>query len=131
MFKYFVLNEEPAHSGEIGLFNIFDNWILDEAVQKEVRKYLRAPKKYKYHKWDTNTDIYGFEAFCMELNALIKWQEWSRIEYEIVVKTMFDKSGETERKIDCWFQTSLNISTIARDVIWQYKQAKKAEVDSK
>lgn len=131
MFKYYVMNEK-LNSTSIEPFNIFDNYILDEAVQKEVKKYLRAPSKYKHIKQYSNPmfnkeeiAVYGFDGFCEELRSLIKWQEWSRVQYEIVVKSIFDKDGETEKKIDCYEQCEKNIPMIAREVIYQYKQSTK------
>lgn len=120
MFQYYVMNER---NNKIESFNIFQNWVLDEAVQKEVKKYLRSPSNYKYEKRHKEV-LYGFDAFCEKLSHLIKWQEWSRCQYEIIVKSLFDKNGETERKIDCYEQCLPNIAMIAREVIWQWKQQK-------
>lgn len=125
MFEYYVLNESFKSDGEIEHFNIFQNWVLDEAVQKEVKKYLRSPKNYKCIKKEymkADVTLYGFDAFCEELRRLIMWQEWSRCEYEIIVSSLFDEIGETEKKIDCYYQCEKNIPIIAREVIWQYKQ---------
>lgn len=122
MFEYYVLNESWKRNGKIEPFNIFSNWVLDEDVQKEVKKYLRSPKNYKYHDSAKEKTIYGFDAFCEELKHLIMWQEWSRCEYEIIVSSLCDKDGKTERKIDCYYQCEKNIPMIAREVIWQYKQ---------
>lgn len=116
MFEYYVLNESRHGDHEIEPFNIFNNWILDEAVQKEVKKYLRSPSKYK----NTNGES-GFDAFCTELDSLIKWQEWSRCEYEIIVGSLWN---DKQKKIDCYDQAHPNIRMIAREVIYQWKNRK-------
>lgn len=133
MFEYYVMNEDRyGNHKEIKPFNIFQNWILDEAVQKEVKKYLRAPKKYKHIKQYANpylnreeVVIYGFEGFCEELRRLIMWQEWSRCEYEILVASLFDNNNESVKKIDCYDQCEKNIPMIAREVIYQWKHRDK------
>lgn len=127
MFVYYVMNESRHSTHSIEPFNIFQNWPLDEAVEKEIRRYLRAPKKY--HTTKNYADLYGFDALCEEIRSLIMWQEWSRCEYEIIVKSLFDRSGETERKIDCYEQTLPNMPMITRELIWQYKQAKNEKIN--
>ena len=49
MFEYYVLNYN-WNKRCVENFNIFDNISLDNAIEKEVRKYLRSPKKYRYFK---------------------------------------------------------------------------------
>jgi hypothetical protein len=40
-FEFYVLNYN-FNAKKVETFNIFRNWSLSEAVEKEVRKYLRA-----------------------------------------------------------------------------------------
>lgn len=116
--EYYVINYNfnKKHSES---FNIFNNYQLEEATLKAVRKYLRAPKKYKIKSRTKDRDyIYGFDAFVEELRQLIMWQEWGRCEYEIMVNGLFDDYGD---KWDCYAQCLPNIEMIAREVIYQYK----------
>lgn len=126
MFEYYVLNNRD---GEVKPFNIFQNWKLDEAVEREVKKYLRAPSKYKSSRFENGErlDTYGFNGFCQEINGLIMWQEWSRVEYEISVGAPFETDCNKLKKIDCYYQCEKNIPMIAREIIWQYKQYIKKE----
>lgn len=133
MFEYYVLNWNH-NKNRIENFNIFQNWLLDEAVQKEVKKYLRSPNKYKYVKYHISVDgideiYYGFEALCKEINSLIMWQEWSRCEYEISVGEPFCDDCSHLEKWDCYQQCKPNIPTIARECIYQYKQYIKSQKD--
>lgn len=124
-FKYYVLNYN-SNKKCVENFNIFNNISLNDAVEKEVRKYLRSPKKYYYQKYDFNTKkynyIYGFDGLCETIESLIMWQEWSRAEYEISVGDAFEDDLEEFEKWDCYMQCKPNIEIIAREVIWQYKQ---------
>ena len=46
-FEYYVLNYDTNKKKVIN-YNIFNNISVQEWTEKEVRKYLRAPKKYKH-----------------------------------------------------------------------------------
>lgn len=124
MFEFYVLNYNH-NLKKVEMFNIFNNWVLDNAVQKEVKKYLRSPSKYKFTKYDFETKeddyIYGFEGFKQEILSLIRWQEWSRCEYEIGVTEPFTQDLNTIEKWDCYMQCKPNIDTICHEIIRQYK----------
>ena len=119
-FEYYVLNDD-FNKHHIEPFNIFRNWYVNEQTAKAVRKYLRAPSKFKYEKYWSHEVLYGFEAFVAELDSIIRCEEWSRCEYEIMVNGMFSKD-ENAQKIDCYEQCKPNMAMIAREVIYQYKQ---------
>lgn len=125
-FEFYVLNynwnEECVEN-----FNIFNNISLNDAVEKEVRKYLRSPKKYCYIQYGllpvgVNSYIYGFDGLCETIKSLIMWQEWSRREYEISVGDAFEDDLSKFETWDCYRQCIPNIPIITREVIWQYKQ---------
>lgn len=124
-FEYYVLNYN-WNKKCVENFNIFNNISLNDAVEKEVRKYLKSPSKYYYQKYDFNTKtynhIYGFDGLCETIKSLIMWQEWSRREYEISVGDAFEKDLDNFEKWDCYKQCIPNIPMITREVIWQYKQ---------
>ena len=130
MFEYYVLNYN-WNKKCVENFNIFDNISLDNAVEKEVRKYLRSPKKYRYYKHGLYVGeyeyIYGFKGFCKALESLIMWQEWGRREYEISVGDAFETDCDKLEKWDCYEQCKPNIPMIAREVIWQYKHRNRKE----
>ena len=127
-FEYYVLNYSFNHH-HVEQFNIFNNIHLNEATEKEIRKYLRSPSKYYYQKYDFNTKeyyhIYGFDGLCETIKSLIMWQEWSRREYEISVGDAFETDLDKFEKWDCYSQCEKNITMITREVIYQYKQNKK------
>ena len=52
-FEYYVLNHD-FNRDKIVLFNIFDNYYVQERTEKEIRKYLRSPKNYKYDSFFKN-----------------------------------------------------------------------------
>lgn len=124
-FEYYVLNYN-FNKKCVENFNIFNNITLNDTVEKEVRKYLRSPKKYCYIKhglWvGEHSYIYGFDGLCESIKSLIMWQEWARREYEISVGDAFEKDLDNFEKWDCYQQCIPNIPMITREVIWQYKQ---------
>ena len=150
-FEYYVMNE-TFNKGKIEMFNIFQNYLVQERIEKEIKKYLRSPNKYKYIKNEFSKEeivIYGFEALCEEVRRTIQWQMWSRRQYEIAVGSLstveisdvlrdIDKYNTLEElkeelkkinkrngrleKWDCYKQCELNIPMITRECIYQYKQ---------
>ena len=127
-FEYYVLNYNP-NAKKIEPFNIFRNCYVQEYTEKAVRKYLRSPKNYKYvvqHKNDflgrEEIIVYGFDALVKEIDSIIRWQEWSRREYEVSVGDAFEKDCKKLEEWDCYGQAKPNMKMIAREVIWQYKQ---------
>ena len=154
-FEYYVLNYDH-NKDKIVLFNIFDNYYVQEQTEKEIRKYIRNPKNYKYDSFFKDEEpVYGFDGLCKRFETILRCEEWARCEYEIAVGGIFitelsDIIREVERgeigaddiyeeiqkknkysskleKWDCFQQAQKNISMIMRECIWQYKQQKKAK----
>lgn len=125
-FEYYVLNYD-CNAHKIIPFNIFRNILVQEEAEKAVRKYLRSPKNFTYKSFDGKEILHGFEAFVRELDGIIKWQEWSRREFEVSIGDAFEDDCEKLEKWDAYGQAHMNIEMIAREVIWQYKQQKKRE----
>ncbi len=158
-FEYNALNYD-FNRKEIIYFNIFDNWYVQDEVEKEVKKYLRSPQKYVYT--DYNKETYcGFDALCLKIDHIIRYEEWARCEYETVVTSLFSHNSreiynefinyekglrtndefktflkrasdnDVATKVDCYSQAHANIKMITRDVIRQYKDQKKVNKTSK
>ena len=119
-FEYYVLNDD-FNKHRIEPFNIFRNYLVNDQTAKAVRKYLRAPSKFKYERYWSHEVLYGFDAFVAELDSIIMCEEWSRCEYEIMVNGLFS-DDDCVQKIDCYQQCKPNMAMIAREVIYQYKQ---------
>ena len=134
-FEYYVLNYNP-NAKKVENFNIFQNCLVQEYTEKAVRKYLRAPKKFKHIVQYENKllgreeiALYGFDALVEEIDRTIAWQERGRREYECSVGDAFTTDCNKLEKIDCYYQSKPNMKIIAREVIWQYKQQLKGEKD--
>ena len=125
-FEYYVLNYD-INKNKVISYNIFRNINVQECTEKEIRKYLRSPKNFTYKSFDGKEILHGFDAFVRELDGIIKWQEWSRRQYEVSVGDAFETDCEKLEKWDCYGQAKPNMEMIAREVIWQYKQQKKKE----
>ena len=125
-FEYYVLNYDH-NKQKVEPFNIFRNIRVQEYTEKTIRKYVRNPKKFTYKSFDGKEEIYGFDALVKEIDSIIRWQEWSRREYEVSVGDAFEKDCKKLEKWDCYGQAKPNMKMIAREVIWQYKQQKKTK----
>lgn len=125
-FEYYVLNYNHNEQ-KVKSYNIFNNIHVQEYTEKAIRKYLRNPKKFTYKSFDGKEVLYGFDAFVRELDGIIQWQEWARFEYEISCGYAFEDDCEKLEKVDCYYQAHANIETIAREVLFQFKQNKKEE----
>lgn len=108
-------------------FNIFRNILVQEWTEKAVRKYLRSPKNFTYKSFDGQEILHGFDALVKELDGIIKWQEWSRRQYEVSVGDAFEDNCEKLEKWDCYGQAKPNMKMITYEVIRQYKQQKKKD----
>lgn len=94
-FKYYVLNYD-FNRKKVYQFNVFQNINVQEWAEKAIKKYLRAPSKYKHIKCYSNPMLkieevatYGFDGLCEEIKSIISWQERGRREYEISVSDAF------------------------------------------
>ena len=94
-FEFYVLNYD-FNKKKVVNYNIFNNIRVQEWTEKAVRKYLRAPKKYKYIIQYENEflgrkeiAIYGFDALVEEIDRTIAWGERGRREYEVSVGDAF------------------------------------------
>lgn len=105
------------------MFNIFNNINVNEHTEKEIKKYVRSPKKYKSSR--NGVELYGFEALCKEIDSIIKWQEWGRCEYEISAGWKFEEDCSNLKAWDCYDQAHANIEIIVRECLYQYKKQKK------
>ena len=156
-FEYYVLNHD-FNRDKIELFNIFDNCYVQERTEKEIRKYLRSPKNYKYDSFFKDEEpVCGFDGLCKRFEQILRCEEWSRCEYEIAVGGIFitelsdiiravereeitvdevyeeiqkkNKCNSKLEKWDCFQQAQKNIPMIMRECIWQYKQQKNKTKD--
>lgn len=148
-FEFYVLNYD-SNKKKIINFNIFNNIHVQEWTEKAIRKYLRAPKKFKYESFFTKEVTYGFDGLCKEVESILRHELWSRCEYEIAAGSLFttelkdvvrevnvgkitadnlynelkkksERNGNLE-KIDCFYQAEPNIPMIVRECIYQYKK---------
>ena len=111
--EFYVLNYN-FNAKNVEMFNIFENYIVyDEAIK------LCKKRKRGTITWD---------EFVEEIDRAIKWQEWSRREYEISVGDAFETDLDMFEKWDCYQQAHANIEIIATYVYKTFlKEIKKSE----
>ena len=115
-FEWYVLNENLNRNREIVPYNIFNNIRVNERTNELCVKYKR--------------DKMTFEYFTEELRRIIQWQEWSRCEYEIAVRSMCG-DDDNWQKIDCYAQALPNIKVIAKYVLEEYYPRLKISLGTK
>ena len=126
-FEFYVLNYDSNRKKVIN-YNIFNNINVQECTEKTVKRYLRNPKNFTYVPYNNiDEPIYGFDALVKEIDNTIRWQEWSRREYEISVGDAFEDDCNKLEKWDCYKQAHANMEMITREVIYQYKQQLKED----
>ena len=125
-FEFYVLNYN-SNKNKVEMFNIFNNILVQEHTEKAVRKYLRSPKNFKYELFSNREVIYGFDGLVKEIDSIIKWQEWSRSQYECSCGYAFETDCSKLEKIDCYYQAHANAEIITHTVLRQYKEQLKKE----
>lgn len=115
-FEWYVLNENFNRNHEITPYNIFNNVYVNEKANELCVKY-KAQKM-------------SFDNFVEELESAIRWQEWGRCEYEIMVRSLFGNE-EQYQKIDCYQQAKPNMRIIAKYVLEEYYPKLKISMDTK
>ena len=126
-FEFYVLNYD-YNKQEVEMFNIFSNIHVQEWTEKTIRKYLRNPKRFRYEPYGDDTEVvHGFEGLVKEIDGIIRWQEWSRSEYECSAGHAFENDCKKLKKIDCYYQTRPNMEIIVHTVLRQYKEQIKKE----
>ena len=132
-FEFYVLNYD-CNRKKVVNYNIFNNIRVQEWTEKAVRKYLRAPKKYKHivqyeNKFLDRKEIalYGFDALAKEIEGNIMHEQWGRREYEISVSDAFTTDIDKLEKWDVYQQAKPNMVIITHEVIRQYKEQLKKE----
>lgn len=91
--KFYVVNmdfnkKQPYH------YNVFNNIRVMESAQRLIDKYKKDKDK---------------KAFIEDLTSTVKWQEWSRIEYEIAVAEPFPNENSKFFKLDAFWQFEPNV----------------------
>lgn len=114
---------ERYNEKKIEMVNIFNNWVLRDAVVKEVKKYLRNKKGYKHVDYRPVTPIttYGYDAFKEEIRSLLQWQLYSRVQYEVMI-TSFPPNEKELVKMDAYQMCEPNLDMICHDIIRQYHE---------
>ena len=118
--EFYVLNYD-WNKKKVFNYNIFDNYSVYKCVVKETKKYLRAPRKYKFKRFDETETIYGFDALVKEIDRIVRWQEWARCEYEIYVGDAFEEDVSKYEKWDCYQQFTPNKEMFTQYVIKQVR----------
>ncbi len=112
-YEFYVVCQKmnrPVGKDYVERFNIFQNWLVSEGVFKVCKKHLRNKKKFT------------FEELQEEIKRIIRWQEWSRYEYECSAGPAFPHSLDELKKIDCYRQAEPNMKVITEMCITRTRE---------
>ena len=102
-FEFYVLHYDP-NARKIEMWNIFNNHMVYNDTLAAAEKY--AASKISY------------DELRKEIDNTIKWQEWSRYQYEISAGPVFVTDPEKQlTKVDAYYQAHANIDLITKMVI--------------
>lgn len=104
--EWYVLRHN-FNKDKIETWNIFNHWKFKEDVYEMLDNFIT------------------FDNFIEDLERIIKYYFWSKVEYEIEVAGMFSKNEKTE-KWDVSMQLIPNIRPLALYIIEQYNMEKKS-----
>ena len=108
-YEFYVINYD-LNKRNVGMWNIFNNWVVSVEVFKQCKKHLRNRKKFT------------FEELQEEVRKIIMWQEWSRVEYEISVGKPFLDNVNELKKVDAYWQAEPNMKVITEMCIKRTKE---------
>ena len=103
LLDYRVLNFDWNKNTVIE-FNVFDNITVRENAEELLQKYAKG-------------DI-TFNEFDDKLDQLVKWQEWARCEYEMLISPWPSKEDDEAEKVDCYQQYHMNHTAAAIKVLY-------------
>lgn len=120
-FEYYVLNYDH-NKKEIINYNIFNNYYVNERANEFLDKYCNLEDKENYISQDfrNKTVYHGFAALCYDIDRIIMYEEWSRVQYEISAGPPFCDDFDKYVKLDCYYQAKPNMEMIVRELIYQY-----------
>lgn len=102
--QYYVLNENFNRNQCIEPYNIFNNYRVREETCNALDDYYAGR--------------ISFKEFKTRLENAVKYEEWSRCEYEIVVSPWPGFADEShDQKIDCYEQFMMNSDMVARYIV--------------
>ena len=108
-YEFYVVHYD-INKRDIEMWNIFNNWLVGEYVFKDCKKHLRNKKEFT------------FEDLKESIRKTIKWQEWSRVQYEISAGDPFPRDLDELKKIDAYYQALPNIELITKMCIEKTKE---------
>lgn len=120
-FEYYVLNYDSIKK-KVTNYNIFNNIYVNEKTNEFLDEYCNLMNEEDYTSEDFwNGKLYhGFAALCYDIDRIIRYEEWSRVQYEISVGPPFCDDFDKYTKLDCYYQAKPNMEMIVRELIYQY-----------
>lgn len=106
-------------NGELDWINVFGNTRVRDSVESYLRKYVRAPSKYKKGK--------GFEGLKEDIRLTLMSMYWSRSEFEFAVKPLYPVTGKYENRVDIYELCEHNLDSIVHELIRQHREQLRKE----
>lgn len=124
LFEWYVLKYSYEKKNTES-YNIFSDEVIQENVQKAIRRYLRAPSKFEYLRYTPpgkeDRSEYGFKALVSKIDSIIFHADSSYYE-EIVFPDYMTE--EEEKPWSVYEQCAPNMVELTYSCIRQYKEQK-------
>ena len=104
--EFYVLNYD-INKKKVVHYNVFNNVRVREATIELIDRFY-------------DDELMSFEDFVEELTNIVRWQEWSRREYEISVGDAFETDSTKLEKWDCFQQFEPNAEVFAHYLLDEY-----------
>lgn len=117
--QYIWVTPIVKFNGELDWINVFGNTKVNESVESYLRKYVRAPSKYKEGK--------GFEGLKRDISLTLMSMYWSRSEYEFAVTPLYRVTQKYSNRVDIYELCEHNIDAITHELIRQHKEQLRKE----
>lgn len=108
-YKFSFKTPTYGRDGNVVWVDVFSNKYVHDSTVDLLKEYSHNTEKQHDFKW-----------FCEKLDDIIKWQAWSRYEYEFLLHPFWEDGKYEPIKMDAWQVCHENIETIAHRVIFVY-----------
>ena len=121
--KFYALRYD-INAKEVKPFNIFQNIRFAEDVEYKMKKYLADPEHYEYQDYRgiKNQSIYGEAAIKKDIYLSLKFEFWSRVQYEMCVGDKFEQNPNNLTATDVYEQCAMNFDVLFDYILRSYKE---------
>ena len=121
--KFYALRYD-INARKVKPFNIFQNIRFAEDVERKMKKYLADPEHYEYQDYHgiESKSIYGEAAIRKDIDLSLKFEFWSRAQYEMCIGNKFEQNPDNLTATDIYEQCAMNFDVLFDYILRSYKE---------